>query len=59
MFDRCHRSWAVETPDKYERDLKFPITKKLTNKAVATPNPRVISNILMSSYIAGLRDMDK
>ena len=23
MFDRCHRSWAAETPDKYERDWKY------------------------------------
>ena len=23
MFDRCHHSWAVETPDKYEHDWKY------------------------------------
>ena len=23
IFDRCHRSWAVETPDKYECDWKY------------------------------------
>ena len=23
IFDRCLRSWAVETPDKYERDWKY------------------------------------
>ena len=23
IFDRCHHSWAAETPDKYERDWKY------------------------------------
>ena len=23
MFDRCHRSWAAETPGKYERGWKY------------------------------------
>ena len=48
---RCHRSWAAGTPDKYERDLKywtyalptshFPVTEKLTNRALVTPTPGV------------------
>ena len=47
MFDMCHRSWAAETPDKYERDWKyltytfakskFPVTEKLSNGVLATP----------------------
>ena len=47
IFDRCHRSWAAETPAKYERDLqyvtyycdksKFSDTEKLTNGALVTP----------------------
>ena len=42
IFDKCHHSWAVETPDKYECDLKhltnifakstFPIMKKLSKE---------------------------
>ena len=49
IFDRCHRSWAAETPAKYERDLKyviyycdkskFSVTDKLTNGALVTPIP--------------------
>ena len=23
IFDRCHRSWAAVTPDKYKRDSKY------------------------------------
>ena len=44
IFDRCHRSWAEETPAKYERDLKyvtyycdkskFFVMEKLTNGAL-------------------------
>ena len=47
IFDRCQCSWAAETPDKYERDLKyltyvfdkskFPVTEKLTNGDFVTP----------------------
>ena len=39
IFGRCHRSWAAETPAKYEHDWnyltdtfakwKFPVTEKL------------------------------
>ena len=49
IFGRCHRSWAAETPGKYEHDWKylpytfaksnFPITEKLTNWALVTPTP--------------------
>ena len=51
IFDRCHHSWAVETPAKYEHDWKymyltytfakskFPVTEKLTNGALVTPTP--------------------
>ena len=49
LFDRCHRSWAAETPDKYERDrkyktytfakFKFFVTGKLTSEALVTPTP--------------------
>ena len=49
IFDRCHRSWAAETPDKYERywkyisytlgKSKFPVMEKLTNGALVTPTP--------------------
>ena len=45
----CHRSWAAETPDKYECDWKylsytfakskFPVTEKSTNWALVTPTP--------------------
>ena len=51
IFDRCHRSWAAETPAKYERDLKyvtyycdqskFSVTEKLTNGALVTPTPEL------------------
>ena len=47
VVDRCHRSRAVETPDKYERDWKylnytftkstFVVTEKLTNGGLVTP----------------------
>ena len=47
LFDRCHRSWAAETPDKYEHGWKyltytfakskFPIIDKLTTGALVTP----------------------
>ena len=49
IFDRCRRSWAAETPDKYERywkylsytfvKSKFSVTEKLTNGALVTPHP--------------------
>ena len=45
----CHRSWAAETPGKYEHDWnylthtfaksKFPVTEKLANGALVTPTP--------------------
>ena len=47
IFDRCHRNWAAETPDKYERDWKyltftfaiskFLVTEKLMNGDLITP----------------------
>ena len=47
IFDRCPRSSAAETPDKYEHDLKyltytfakskFLVTEKLTNRTLVTP----------------------
>ena len=47
IFDMCHCSWAAETPDKYERDLKYPtytfgesnfgVTENMTNGALLTP----------------------
>ena len=49
IFDRCHRSWAAETPGRYEHDWKyltytfaeskFPVTEKITNWALVTPTP--------------------
>ena len=49
IFGRCHRSWAAETPGKYEHDQnyltytfaksKFPVTEKLANGALVTPIP--------------------
>ena len=54
IFDRCHRSWAhrswaAETPDKYERDWKditytllnqsFPATEKINEWNVSNPHP--------------------
>ena len=49
MFDRCHCSWAAETPVKYERDLsyltyasdasRFTVTEKLMNGTSVTPTP--------------------
>ena len=45
IFNRCHRSSAAVTHDKYERDLKYltytftkssSVTKKLTNGAFVT-----------------------
>ena len=49
IFDGCHRSWAAETLDKFERDWKyltytfaeskFFVTKTLTNGALVTPTP--------------------
>ena len=54
IFDRCHRSWAAETPDKYECDWKylnytsakskFLVTEKLTNEALVTPTPGAASS---------------
>ena len=49
VFGRCHRSWAAETPGKYEHDWnyltytfaksKLPVTEKLANEALVTPIP--------------------
>ena len=49
IFGRCHRSWAAETPGKYEHDWtyltytfaksKFPVTEKLANGTLVTPFP--------------------
>ena len=49
IFGRCHRSWAAETPGKYQHDWnyltytfaksKFPVTDKLANGALVTPIP--------------------
>ena len=49
IFGRCHRSWAAETPGKYEHGWnyltytfaksKFPVTEKLANGALVTPIP--------------------
>ena len=49
IFERYHHSWALETPDKYESDLKYltytlvksklPVMEKLINKALVTPTP--------------------
>ena len=48
-FGRYHRSWAAETPGKYDHDWnylaytfaksKFPVTEKLANGALVTPIP--------------------
>ena len=49
IFVRCHRSWAAETPGKYEHiwnyltytfaKSKFSVTEKLANGALVTPTP--------------------
>ena len=50
MFSRCHYSFAVVTPAKYECDLinenvetftkvEMLLIDKLTNKALVTPTP--------------------
>ena len=49
ILDRCHRSWAVEAPDNYERDWKyltyifvkskFPLMDKLTNGVLGNSTP--------------------
>ena len=49
IFDRCHHSQAVETPAKYEDDLKIQtynfvisemfVSEKITNGALVTPTP--------------------
>ena len=49
IFDRCHCSWAVETPGKYEHDWnyltytfaksRFPVTEKLTKRGFSNPHP--------------------
>ena len=52
MFDRCQRSWAVGTPDKYERELiylpnalekkiifQYPVTEIFANRALVTGIP--------------------
>ena len=61
MFDRCHRSWAVVTPDKYERDWKyltytfaqskFPVTEKLANGALVTPTPGHSAETSLHSFL--------
>ena len=55
IFDRCHHSWAVETPDNHEHDLmyltftfyksKFVIKEKLMNGALVTPTPALHTHI--------------
>ena len=60
IFDRCHRRWAAETPHKYERDRKsltytfakskFPITEKLTNRALVTPTPGSLCHQTISNH---------
>ena len=51
-----HRSWAAETPGKYERDYKnasftfakskCPVTEKLVNGSLVTPTPGLLTNFL-------------
>ena len=53
ILDRCRRSWAAETPGKYERDLnyltytfaksKVPVMMILTNGALVTRTPGALS----------------
>ena len=53
IFDRCRHSWAAVTPAKYECDAKnltgaltgskILLMEKLTNGALVTPNPWVVS----------------
>ena len=58
ISDRCHRCWAVETPDRYDCDQKylgnlyfvkskFPI-EKLTNRVLATPTPGELPSVHVS-----------
>ena len=56
ISDRCHHSWAVATPGRYERDKRnlsytfaIPITEKLTNGVLVTPTMDCFSN-KMTSY---------
>ena len=59
IFDRCQRSWAAETPDKYERDWKyitytfaksiFFVMEKLMNRALVPP-PQV-TKVCLSCYL--------
>ena len=67
ISDRCHRTWAAETPDKYKRDRKyltytfakskFHVNEKLTNEALVTPTPvgigkGVVSKIKHTKHIS-------
>ena len=66
-FDKCHRSWAAETPDKHECDLKyltytfaksqFPVTEKLMIGALMTP-PQVWSMFFFRIKVCHLVIMD-
>ena len=59
IFDRCHRSSAAETPDKYECNwkcltftfakLKFLAMDKLANGDLVTPTPRLLMPWLLAS----------
>ena len=50
MFDRCHRSWAAETPDKYQRDwmyltytfatIKISRNGEIKERISSNPHPR-------------------
>ena len=63
IFGRCHRSWAAETPGKYEHDWnyltyafaksKFPVTEKLANGALVTPIP--VPLLLLHTVCISLR----
>ena len=70
IFGRCHRSWAAETPGKYEHDWnyltytfaksKFPVTEKLVNEALVAPTPDLsvphrISSCLLSPLPSVIR----
>ena len=71
IFDRCHHSWAAETPDKYERNLKyltyvfdkskFPVTEKSTNGAlvIVTPAPEWVSGLILGLCPANERHVTK
>ena len=59
IIDRCHRSWAAETPVKYECDLKnligtfawlkILLAEKLMNGALETPTPGQLFSIYLQS----------